>query len=590
MKRKLLLLALSLMLISVLFLAACSSNSGETGTEPEAPTTEEPGDTEEGTDGEGEETADSVEGWRLATDKSQIPAASLSRNDTIIIGMNETAGIFSPWFYSTAYDNYVNISIFDYLLEVDYDGMIMPSVADWEISDDGLKYTFSLQNDITFSDGTPLTAHDAVNTYYVLADPTYDGNSDLTPANIKGWDEYKYGDAETIEGITVVDDHTIEVEVTEAGAKTLLLVGNIAILPSHHYMEGFSKGNLESIRELHQKPLGSGQYVFDSYIPGQEIRLTANESYWKGAPNITNLIYKPTTNETNISMLQTGETDFEEGISVNADNVELLESLGFLDLSLLPNNGYGYIAFNHAKEKFQDQRVRQALTYGLNREDIVYAYSQGYADLLNIPQSRVSWAYPDESDLNAYDFDPDRANQLLEEAGWELADDGYRYKDGQRFVIEFAASSPNEVNDAIIPYATENYRDLGIEFVPEQLEFNAVVEKRQRGDFDMLFLAWGLTSDPDPRNTFHTEGSQNDDSYSNAEVDRLIEAGLEELDQDKRREIYNELYQELNEDLPYIFMYQRYNMNTINSRIQGFEISPYRNFAYSLYKAYIDEE
>ncbi|GAA0351672.1 ABC transporter substrate-binding protein [Bacillus horti] len=585
MNKKLLLLGMTLMLISAVFLAACSSSDNGTGTDSETPSTEAPGASED-TD---VTTGEDEDGWIYATDKSLAPASSLARTDTVIVGMNETAGIFNPWFYSTSYDRYVIDTLFDNLLAYDFDGSFKEDIAEsWDISDDGLLYTFNLRDDVTFSDGTPVTAHDAELTYYIYADPTYDGNADLSKAAIKGFDEYKNGDAESIEGVNVLDDHTLQIEVTEARATTLANLGVLAVLPKHYYGAEFSKGNLDAVKALNQQPLGTGQFVFDRYVPGQEVRLTANENHFMGAPSINTLIFKPTTGETNISMLQTGETDFEEGISVNADNVELLESLGFLDINLLLNNGYGYIAFNHTQEKFQDVRVRQALTYGLNREDIVYAYSQGYADVINVPQSKMSWAYPDESTLNAYEYDPDRANELLEEAGWELNSDGYRYKDGERFVINFAASSPNEVNDAIIPYATENYKELGIEFIPEQLEFNAVTDKRDRGDFDMLFMAWGLTPEPDPTNIFHTNGSQNRDGYSNEDVDRLIEAGLAELDQDKRKEIYQELYQVMNEDLPYIFMYQRRNMNTINSRIQGFEISPYRYFSEGIYNVEIE--
>lgn len=568
------------MLISALFLTACSSSNDGTK-EPEKPVTETPGtETPEQTD---DETA-TTDGWILASDPSLAPAASTSRNDTVIVGMNEVAGVFNPWFYSTSYDRYVIDTIFDSLLEYDFDGSFKADIAkSWEISEDGLLYTFNLRDDVKFSDGEPLTAYDAELSYYIYADPTYDGNSDLSKAKIKGFDEYKNGDAETIEGVKVLDDYTLQIEVTEPRATTLANLA-VSVLPKHYYGENFVKGNLDQVKELNQKPLGSGQFIFERYVPGQEIRLTANENYFKGAPKIKNLIFKPTTGETNISMLQTGETDFEEGISVNADNVELLESLGFLDINLMPNNGYGYIAFNHKLPKFQDVRVRQALAYGLNREDIVYAYSQGFAEVINVPQSKLSWAFPkDESKLNAYEFNPEKANQLLDEAGWEMGSDGYRYKDGEKFVIHFAASSPNEVNDAIIPYATENYKELGIEFIPEQLEFNAVTDKRDRGDFEMLFMAWGLTPEPDPTNIFHTNGSQNRDGYSNPEVDRLIEAGLAELDQEKRAEIYGELYELMNEDLPYIFMYQRKNMNTINSRLQGFEMSPYKYFSEGIY-------
>lgn len=578
-KKNYLLILLSFMLVASMSLACSKASNDDPKKDPPIA---QPGDPKTPKD-EGPVAGEDEEGWIRATDKSKIPAASKNRTDMVIVGMNETQGIFNPVFSSTVYDRYVNDVLFNSLLEIGLDGAYIESVAkSWDISDDGLTYTFHLRDDVKYSDGTPLTAEDVAFTFHVYLDPNYDGQADLSKAVIKGADAYKNGNAEAIEGITVVNDHEITIEVEESRATTLGLLA-ISVLPKHYYGEGYSKGNLSSLQSLHQKPLGSGPYVFDRYIPGQEVRVVANADYWKGAPKIKNLIFKSTTSETDIQMIQTGETDFEEGISVTRDNVELLKSFGFVDMSLLPNNGYGYIAFNHALPKFQDKRVRQALTYGLNREDIVYAVFQEYADVINVPQSKLSWSYPDESELNQYEFNLEKAKELLDEAGWEMGSDGYRYKDGEKFVIYFAATSPNVVNDAIIPYATENYKELGIEFIPEQLEFNAVVQKRQSGDFDMLFLAWGLSNEPDPTNLFHTNGSQNDDSYSNAKADELMEAGLKELDQEKRAEIYHELYKELNEDLPYIFMYQRYNMNTINARLQGFDISPYRFFTESLY-------
>lgn len=594
MKRKVFLLALSLLLLSSLFLVACTSKTDETGTEPEKPVVQEP-DTSSGEDTNSEdivEAGEADEQWYRAKDKSLIPENARARTDTIVVGMQEVAGVFNPWFASTAYDGYVNTAIFNLILEQDFDGSLTEGLAEsYDVSDDGMFYTFNLRKDVTFTDGTPLTAHDVEFAYYVLSDPTYDGYDDISTVAIKGFDEYKNGDADTIEGITVIDDYTIQIETTELKATALRDMALIAVLPKHYYGADYSKGNLNGIKELNQKPLGSGQYIFESYTAGQDVRLTANENYFKGAPKIKKLIFKPTTPETNIAMLQTGETDFEVGISVNADNIEVLESLGFVDYSLLLNNGYGYIGINHSLPKFQDVRVRQALAYGLNREDIVYAYSQGHANVLNVPQSKLSWAYPeDESIFDPYPFDPEKAKQLLDEAGWEVGNDGYRYKDGEKFVIHFAATSPNEVNDAIIPYATENYKELGIEFIPEQLEFNAVSDKVTNGNVEMYFMAWNLDAEPDPTTFFHTGGYYNrpGNSYSNPKVDELIEAGLKVLDQEERKEIYKELYQILNEDLPYIYMYQRYNMNSVNSRIQGFEISPYRSFAYSLYKAYIE--
>ncbi|MBJ8191851.1 ABC transporter substrate-binding protein, partial [Bacillus cereus] len=130
--------------------------------------------------------------------------------------------------------------------------------------------------------------------------------------------------------------------------------------------KGFKKGNLDSIKALNNKPIGSGQYVLKSFSPGQQVVFDANPNYFKGAPKVKSVIFKTTTEETNLSMLQTGETDMDN-ITVTEDNVEELKALGFLDVNIMPTNGYGYIAFNHKEKKFKDPKVRQALTIGLNR-------------------------------------------------------------------------------------------------------------------------------------------------------------------------------------------------------------------------------
>ncbi|HHY80340.1 MAG TPA: ABC transporter substrate-binding protein [Thermoanaerobacter sp.] len=526
--------------------------------------------------------------WTKAKDTSKIPEASKARTDTLIIGLHEPKGVFNPLYAETSYDVYVNSAMFNMLLEVDFDGTYIPSLAkSWDIDKDNNTITFHLRDDVKFSDGTPLTAKDVEFSYYVLADPTYDGPIALSAAGIKGFKEYNEGNADKIEGIKVIDDHTIQIQL-EKVLGTSLSDLNIPVIPQHYYGKDFAKGKLDGVKALEQQPLGSGPYVFEKFVPGQEVRLVANENYWKGAPKIKHLIYKTTTEETAVQMLQTGETDYEtSNISAKKDNVELLESLGFVDYSLLPTNGYGYIAFNHKLPKFQDVRVRKALAYGLNRKAIVDAVYQGLAEVRDVPQSKVSWAYPDEKDIIHYDYNPEKAKQLLDEAGWKLGPDGYRYKDGQKFTIHFLASSPNPVNDALVPMAVENYKELGIEFVAEPLEFNAIIDKVNKGDFEMYFMAWALTPEPDPYTIFFSKGSQNRIGYANPKVDELILKGREETDINKRKEIYHELYKVLNDDLPYIFLYQRNDLNAKSCRVVGFQISSFRDFTESLYQAEI---
>lgn len=578
----------SLMLVLVLALTMALSACGGGNKEANEPAATNNGtNTGESTNTPTEPAEVQTTGLIKATDPSLSPELANNRKDTLIVGMIDPKGVFSPLFMETAYDYYVNYSVFDSFIEVKADGSYVNSLAEKvDVSEDGLKYTYHLKPGVTFTDGTPMTVKDYAFTMKLFFDKSYDGESSPLSWNIVGGQEYHDGTATDISGIKVIDDHTVEVSVTEFSALTKVELGNVYILSEAYYGKDYKQGNLESVKAFNSKPLGSGQYKITSYKAGQEIVMEANENYFRGTPKIKNVIFKTTSDTTNMAMIQAGETDMDN-IAVSEDNVEALKELGFLDINILPNNGYGYIQFNHNNVKFKDQKVRQALTYGLNRKDIVEAIYGPYAEVINIPESKVSWAYTDEN-IEHYDFDTEKAKALLDEAGWVVGADGIREKDGVKFKINFSATAGNPVVDALVPIMTTNYKDLGIDIVAETLEFNAIMDKKTNGDFDMFFAAWGLT--PDPDNTVYiTKGAQNDTGYSNAKVDELMAAGKKELDVEKRKVIYKEMYQELNKDVPLIWMYQRTNMTAVNARAQGFDISPYKDFPFSLYQVQLQQ-
>ncbi|EPY13128.1 MULTISPECIES: ABC transporter substrate-binding protein [Paenibacillus] len=574
-------LFLSTLLAVSIALSACGSDKAK---EPEknAQSNEQGSGQEEKKDdaaGEGEIVS---EGVIKAADPSKSPELANNRKDMVILGITAPKGIFNPIYSETSYDAYLVRSLFKGMLEYDKDGTLKKALADdYQVSPDNLKYTFKLKEGLKFSDGTPLTAEDVAFTLTILHDKSYDGPSDIVKnAHIKGGQEYRDGKVSSIEGIKVIDPLTIEFTTTEVSALALSTIGGVEIMPKAYYGKDYKQGDLGYMHDLFTKPVGAGPYKLDKFVAGQEAQLTANENYYLGKPKVEKLIYKFTTAETNVQLLQTGETDMDEP-TVSKDQVEQLKEMGFLDTTLYRTNGYGYIAFNHKLDKFKDKRVRQALAYGLNRQEIVDAVFQGYADPIDVPQSKQSWSYTD--DVTKYNFDLEKAKQLLDEAGWKVGADGKREKNGEKFVIHFTASTPSEVNDAIIPIAQKNYGDLGIEFIADQMEFNAVIDKRKKGDFDMLFMAWSLTPDPQSsENVFTTKGHQNDIGYSNPKVDELFIQSNSTLDVEKRKEIFHSIYKELNEDLPYIYMYQRRDMYATNARVQGFDMSPYRDFSYSL--------
>ncbi len=525
---------------------------------------------------------DIKDGVNPATDLSRLPEAAAKRTDTFIAGLTEPGGVFNPFFYHNGYDGNVTSAIFEPLVDVDETGKPVPKLAEkWDVSPDQLTYTFHLRPNLKFSDGSPLTAEDVAFTLTILHDKAYDGETDIFVAGIKGGRAYKEGKAASIEGIKVIDPQTIQITTEKVNAKALLLLGG-QVLSKAYYGKNYTPGNLEYLRTLHGKPLGAGPYKFEAYIPGQEVRYLANEHYYAGKPKIEHFIYKTTEGDA-LQFIQTGEMDYNS-FTVNQDNIEQLQELGYVNINLYTSSAYSYIKFNHARPFFQDKRVRQAFIYGLDRQKILELTYQGYAQVANAPISPVSWAYTDE--VNPYPYDPEKAKQLLDEAGWKPGADGIREKDGQKLVVHYYTSK-GKLSDVLIPIAKENYKELGIQFEAEMMDFNALLARTEKGDHDLASFSTPMLVDPsDGVEVFSTKNGQSGASgtngYSNAKVDELLEAGLATLDIDKRKEVYKQLYKELSEDPPYIFLGYRKILSAHNGKIKGLEPNPFTGISTSL--------
>ncbi|WP_159436078.1 peptide-binding protein [Anaerosalibacter sp. Marseille-P3206] len=548
MKRKLALI-LSLVLVLSLVLAGCGSNNDSTS---------------EGNTGS----------------SSSNPAKTRDGAETLIIGMSEVKGDFIPVYYSTSYDGYVVDLIYDGLLSNDEEGNPVPHVAkEWELSEDHKTYTFHLRDDVKFSDGEPLTAKDIEFTYMVLCDPTYDGRYTDQVSQIVGLNEYRDGNAESIEGIKVIDDHTISFTFTEA-LTTHIWDCSFAIMPKHAFPE-YKKGNVEAIKEQMQTPMGSGPFVLEKFEPKQYIEFKANPDYFMGAAKVDKIIFKFTTGETSMSEIEKGTIDVQIQVPPKGENKEIIEGTGYVNIVEYPQNGYGYMGWNLRDERLADKRVRQALMYGFNRQQFVDVYYQGYAKVCNVPISQVSWAYTD--DINDYAYDPDKAIALLEEAGWMPGADGIREKDGNKLDFVWDTYTDSKFVETMIPMLKADWEKIGVKVEPNLMEYNSLVEKvYDKREFDMYNMAWSLSIDPDALELFHSSqdipSGNNSVGFRNEENDKLMEAGRKEFDQTKRAEIYHEWAKLMNEELPYMFLTQNLEWEAVNERVSNWNTSPYVSF------------
>lgn len=505
-----------------------------------------------------------------ASDPQKNPEAAKKRTDTFVSGLQSPEGVFNPYFYQNGWDGNVTNVLFAPLVDYDENGKLAPRLAEkWETSDDQLTYTFYLRPNLKFSDGSPLTAEDVAFTLTLLHDPAYDGKTDITLANIKGGKAYKEGTAETVEGIQVIDPLTIQITTEKVSTLALPLIGG-HVLSKAYYGKDYRKGYLDGVKSLHDKPMGAGPYRLVKFVKGQEVQFVANPHYYEGKPAIENMIFKVTTNDTNLQYLKVGETDYDRFVA-NRDNFEQLKALGFANIEIFTATSYVFLDLNHNSPRLQDKRVRQALYYGLDRQTFVDILYQGFGQVANVPVSPASWAYT--KDIEAYPFDPEKAKQLLDEAGWKVGSDGIREKDGQKLVLRYLGRQGYNIDDVLIPLIKENYKDIGIGVESEILDFNALLAKRNKGDFDLA--SFTTTNLPDPYEgvkSFHSK--YNLSGYANPKADELIERGTETLEIEQRIPIYHELYRELKEDPPVLWLAYTKMMIGYNARIKGLDPDP----------------
>ncbi|OKP84548.1 ABC transporter substrate-binding protein [Paenibacillus sp. P32E] len=579
--RKSTLVLSTLLITGSMLLAACSDNNNSntaSGNVPASATADSGGTAgTEATASPAPVSAGALSEPFTATDLTKLPAVAQNRTDTIIVGLTDPSGAFTPYFQESGYDGNVSSLLYASLVTVDDKGVPTPELAEsWDVSDDQLTYTFHLRKNLKFSDGSPLTADDVAFTWTIQYDKAYDGGSSLPSLNVKGGKAYKEGTAKTVEGIKVIDPQTISVTLEKPNATALVTLGS-NVLSKAYYGKDYKFGQLDYIKKLHEHPLGDGPYKLEKFLPGQEVRLTANENYFKGKPKTEHFIYK--TSEGDVwQFLETGEVDYAS-FSASEENIEKLRALGFVNIIPYTPSTYGYMQVNLKHEQLKDKEVRQAIMYGLDRQSIYVDAQQGAGAIANIPASPISWAYTEEG-INPYKYDPEKAKQLLDAAGWTVGANGIREKGGKPLSIHYLGSKSKNT-DIFIAVAKENFEALGIEFQPEVFaDFNSLVSKVEGGDYDLVSFSTSMLTDPADGFMQFFDGEITD--YDNPKFLELYNKALATTDIEQRKAVYKELYQLFNDELPILFTSYKKTVYAYNGRIQNLTVSPFIGLAGSL--------
>jgi len=463
-------------------------------------------------------------------------------NDIVMAIWSAPEGLFNMNLYESAYDAYAAVDpCFTGLMthDPDADYELIPKLAEsMEVSDDEMTFSYTLREDVYFHDGEPVTTEDVKWTFEWMMDEDYTG------VRAAYW--------EAIEEIEIEDERTIHFHLSEVDAPALIRISTWGISPKHVF-EGTPIAELEEHPNVTQEPIGAGPFKLVDYVEGQYTILEAFDDYVHGRPGIDQITVKVASSDAQLAELVTGASDLAWVQPERAEFDTYIEE--GLEVVSYPANAYQYMGFDLDHPFLEDVEVRHAITKGLDRGEMVDALFDGMGSVQVSHMSMVSWAY--DEDLDPLPYDPEAANELLDDAGWEMDDDGYRYnEDGER--LEFALSYPSgnvprERNAEIIQ---DMLSDIGIAIELDMMEFttlsDAVFEER---DFDLYLMGWSLAIEPDPAGIWLSDDHWNAVGFDHPDNDELIMEGRRTTDLDERSEIYEEWQQLLVDEAPYVWLY-----------------------------------
>lgn len=479
-----------------------------------------------------------------------------------------------------------------------FTGAAVPGLTSWEISEDGLTYTFSILPDAVWSDGTPITSDDMIFSVNAIKS---DVNTSLEP------------NVTLISDVRKIDDKNYEVLLNENNCTVLGDLSAIRFLPSHRFAADFSDFETNSLNT--NPDISGGPYILEEWAPDEGQRFRANPDHWAGEPNIPYLVNRLIGDQAiAVQAIQSGEVDYA---TFQGDLFQQIADKSNLQYEAFPALSVNFLALNWANPAnpqdafdadgnaieqdahpiFSDVAVRQAVRLGFNIQDVLATLGgeEGGTPLLGTVPPSIAWAYNTQIERPAYD--PEAAAALLEEAGWVDSDgDGVREKDGVRLAFTLSYSNILKHFETTALIAQDQLSQIGFDVNVELIEWATYLNEIYYGQqYDAAALSSsGGTSTPDANDfmalvisTEDVVGSgSNTTSYVNPELDALVEAArtVPGCDPAARAELYYQIQQIQLDDVAYNFTYLPNVFQVANKRIGNFNPGPaWVNYGYTSY-------
>jgi len=438
--------------------------------------------------------------------------------------------------------------------------MVGDLAESWQVSPNGLVITFKLRKGVTWHDGKPFTARDCLFTYQVIVDPK-------TPTPYSE-------DFRQIKKVMVIDDYTLQVSYGKPFAPALASWG-MTMLPCH-----LLEGKDITRSPLSRHPIGTGPYRFKEWITGEKIVLEANPGYFEGRPYLNRYIYR---------VIPDSATLFLELKSKNIDRMGLtpIQYMRQTEFQEIKSNfkkyrylsfSYTYLAYNLLNPLFKDKRVRQAISYAIDKQEIIDGVLLGLGRIATGPYKPDTWQY--NLNVRTYPYDPKRAKKLLSEAGWsDKNGDGIIEREGKNFQFTITTNQGNDVRAKCAEIIQRRLKETGIDVKIRIVEWATFIKEFiNKRKFEAVILGWSILQEPDLYDVWHSSKSKPDElnfiSYKNLEVDEVLEKGRRTFNQDERKRYYDRFQEILAEEQPYTFLFVPDALPIISARFRGIEPAP----------------
>lgn len=445
----------------------------------------------------------------------------------------------------------------------------LPTEGNGGIAPDHLTYTYRIRSGVRWHDGTPLTSADVEFTYGIITNP------DVMVESREGWD--------VVESVDAPDPQTISFHLKEPYpdfvSETFL---EESILPKH-LLAGVAPAEFH-LSEFHRAPVGSGPFVFKEWVPGSHISLVRNDAYYGEGPYLDEIVFKFVPDENALLVqLKTGEIDLYD--NANLTFVDQAGDIPDVKAYATATLMYEHLDLNNENPILEDQRVRQALGYATNREEIVTSVYRGWAEAAALDEHPSS-RYFNAAAASVMRYDPLRARQLLRAAGWSDEDgDGILEKDRRDLVLTISTTAGNPDREKTEIVLQTQYRDVGIDLRIKN--YNATVLYGsyedggilKRGKFDIAMYAWLSSPEPATKRALYAADSvppngQNHPRIRNEQLTELLDAGAREIDPATRVRIYHHVSDILAEEIPVIPLFWYTTVDLCTASLQNYRPNP----------------